>query len=66
MRRYSHCCCCSCLGLAVVLALVIIDVLRHLPHLQDVVFRHTCNDPVVIAVPGKVADLAGVAAMDEQ
>ena len=30
-----------------------VDVLRHLPHLQDVVLRHRRAHPVVVRVPAK-------------
>lgn len=43
-----------------------IDVLRHLPDLENVILRHAGNHPVVVLVPGKVGDLARVAAVDEE
>ena len=37
--------------------LVVIDVLRHLLNLQNVVLRHRRDDPVVVGVPRKVRNL---------
>lgn len=44
---------------------IIVDVLSHLPHLQDVVLRHTAYHPGLIRVPGKVRDLGCVPSMDK-
>ncbi len=44
---------------------VIVDVLCHLPHLQDVVFGDTTHHPRVVGVPSEVGDLGSVPAMDE-
>ena len=40
-------------------------VLRHLPHLQDIVLRHTRHHPLVIGVEAKVGHLGDVPAVDE-
>ena len=45
--------------------LVIIDILCHLPHLQDVILRHTAQNPRFIRVPSEVGDLGSVPCMDE-
>ena len=44
---------------------IIVDVLSHLPHLQDVVFRHTADHPGLVRVPGKVRDLGCVSTMNK-
>lgn len=41
------------IGVLLVLRLLRVDVLRHLPHLQDVVLRHRRADPVVVHVPAE-------------
>lgn len=45
---------------------VIVDVLGHLPHLHDVVFRHRADDPGLVGIPREVGDLCCVSAVDEQ
>ena len=52
---------CWCLRL-----LVIVDVLRHLPDLHDVVLRHRADHPGVIRVPTEVGDLGSVTSVDEE
>ena len=44
---------------------IIVDILSHLPHLQDVVLRDTAHYPRVIGVPSEVGDLGSVPTMDE-
>ena len=46
--------------------LVGVDVLGHLPDLQDVVLRNTAHDPVLGGVPVEVGNLGGVPAVDEE
>ena len=46
--------------------LVGVDVLRHRPHLQDVVLRHRRDHPRVVGVPRKVGHLGRVPAVDEE
>mmetsp|Transcript_20161 Transcript_20161/g.42009 ORF Transcript_20161/g.42009 Transcript_20161/m.42009 type:complete len:315 (-) Transcript_20161:232-1176(-) len=48
------------------IVILCVDVLRHLPDLQDVIVRHRCHDPVLVGAEGKVVELAGVAAVDEE
>lgn len=45
------------------LILIMIDILSHLPNLQDVILRHTCNQEVFWLVPRKVRDFACVTSM---
>eukprot|EP00982_Pelagococcus_subviridis_P001136 9085-Pelagococcus_subviridis.AAC.5 len=45
--------------------IVQVDVLRHLPDLQDVILRDGRDDHVVVSVPREIGDLAGVPAVDE-
>jgi len=42
-----------------------VDVLSHLPYLEDVVFSDASNHPVLAGVPGEIRDLAGMASVDE-
>lgn len=42
-----------------------VDVLSHLPYLEDVVFSDASNYPVLTGVPGEIRDLAGMTSMDE-
>ena len=52
---------CWCLRL-----LVIVDVLRHLPDLHDVVLGHGADHPGVIGVPTEVGDLGSVTSVNEE
>merc|ERR1719462_76726 len=46
--------------------LVVVDVLRHLPHLHYIVLGDRADDPGLSWVPREVGDLGGVPAVDEE
>uniref|UniRef100_A0A1I8GPN7 Ragulator complex protein LAMTOR1 n=1 Tax=Macrostomum lignano TaxID=282301 RepID=A0A1I8GPN7_9PLAT len=46
--------------------IIIVDILGHLPHLQDVVLGHGADHPRIIGIPGEIRDFGRVAAVNEQ
>ena len=44
---------------------IMVDVLSHLPYLEDIVFSDASKHPILAGVPGEIRDLAGMASMNE-